>query len=151
MMSFDIEYEGLSTVDDFLYRFGLEEGGDAQQAVDNAVLAWNQMYLPMLTGDLAQAAYAATKPGSGQVIYPGPYAHYVYIGEVYGPNFPIFDDDSGIPTRWYSIPGMKKHPTGKEMNYTLDFNPLAGPYWNERMKADHMEDILQEVRNVTNR
>ena len=152
MMSFEIEYEGLSTVDDFLYRFGLEEGGDAQQAVDNAVFAWNAMYMPKLTGNLINAAWKATKIGSGQIIYPGPYAHYVYTGLVYGPNYPIYDDDSGVPTRRWSPPGKgSKKLTGKEMEYTLDFNPLAGPDWNTRMKADHMEDILQEVRNVINR
>ena len=28
--------------------------------------------------------------------------------------------------------------------------PLAGAFWFERMKADHMQDILEEARNVAN-
>jgi hypothetical protein len=29
-------------------------------------------------------------------------------------------------------------------------NPLAGAYWFERMKADHLQDIIQEAQDVAN-
>lgn len=131
-----------------LHKFNLEKGGLVQQAIDKAVIDYNIQYCPWETGTLAKSAYAATQIGSGKVIYPGPCAHYMYYGEVYGPNIPVFENDSGIPTRFFSPPGQKKHPTGRELQYSLDPNPLAGSFWFERMKADHIDDILREAKAV---
>ena len=60
-----------------------------------------------------------------------------------------FEDDSGVPTRFFSPPGQKKHPTGRPLTYATDVNPLAGPFWTERMKADHINDIVREAKNAT--
>ena len=47
----------------------------------------------------------------------------------------MFEDDSGIPTRWFSPPGKgTKHPTGKDLTYRTGTNENAGPFWIERMK-----------------
>lgn len=134
--------------DDLLRRFHLEKGGLVQQAIDKSVIDWNLQYCPWETGSLAKSAYAATVLGSGKVVYPGPYARYLYYGEVYGPNIPVFDDNTGEPTRFFSPPGQKKHPTGRKLQYSTDVNPLAGSFWFERMKADHKDDILREAKAV---
>lgn len=126
----------------------LEKGGLVQQAIDKAVIDWNVMYCPMATGTLAKSAYTATTIGSGKVIYPGPYARYLYYGEVMGPNVPVFEDNSGVPTRFFSPPGQKKHLTGRKLQFSTDLNPLAGAFWFERMKADHINDILKEAKSV---
>ena len=128
-----------------LRRFNLESGGKVQQAIDKAVIDKCLPYVPMDSGTLAKSAYGATEIGSGKVIYPGPYAHYQYYGEVYGPNIPVFEDDSGTPTRFFSPPGRKKHPTGRELQYKTDVNPLAGSFWFERMKADRLQEIIDEA------
>lgn len=133
---------------DLLRRFNLESGGLVQQSIDKSVIDWNMQYCPMATGTLAKSPYSATQIGQGRVIYPGPYARYLYYGEVYGPNIPVFDDDSGEPTRFFSPPGQKKHPTGRPLQYRTDINPLAGSHWFERMKADHAQDILREAKAV---
>lgn len=135
---------------DFLRLKNLEKGGKVQMAIDKAVIDYCLQYTPWQTGTLAKSAYTATVVGSGRVVYPGPYARYLYYGEVYGPNIPVFDDDSGVPTRYFSPPNQKKHPTGRPLQYNKDINPLAGSFWFERMKADHKEDILQEAMNVAN-
>ena len=127
---------------------GLEPGGRVQQAIDNAVIRYSIPYVPFKTGTLATSPYRASPPGSGKVIYETPYARYQYYGEVYGPNIPVFDDDSGTPTRFFSPPGRKKHPTGRELQYKKDVNPLAGSFWFERMKADHLQDIIREAENA---
>ena len=131
-----------------LHRFNLEQGGKVQQVIDKCVIDYNLQYAPWDSGTLAKSAYSATQIGSGEVIYPGPYAHYMYYGEVYGPNIPVFEDDSGIPTRFFSPPGRKKHPTGRALQYKTDVNPLAGSFWFERMKADRLQDIIQEAKNA---
>lgn len=131
-----------------LRRFNLESGGKVQQAIDKSVIDFSQPYVPWETGTLAKSAYQASQIGSGKVIYPGPYAHYQYYGEVYGPNIPIFEDDTGIPNRFFSPPGQKKHPTGRELQYAKDVNPLAGSFWFERMKADRLKDIIEEAKKA---
>lgn len=131
-----------------LHRFNLEQGGKVQQVIDKCVIDYCLQYVPWDSGTLGKSAYGATQIGSGEVIYPGPYAHYLYYGEVYGPNIPVFEDDSGIPTRFFSPPGKKKHPTGRALQYKTDVNPLAGSFWFERMKADRLQDIIQEAKNA---
>ena len=129
-----------------LAQFNLETGGLVQQVIDKAIIDWCMDYCPWETGTLAKSPYSVTDIGSGEVVYPGPYAHYLYYGEVYGPNIPIFEDESGEPVGWWSPPGMPKHPTGRELQYSPDPNPMAGSYWFERMKADHLQDIIKEAK-----
>lgn len=133
---------------DFLKKRHLEKDGLVQQAIDKAVIDWNLQYTPWETGSLAKSAYAATTIGSGKVVYPGPYARYLYYGEIMGPNIPVFEDDTGIPTQFFSKKGEKKHLTGRPLTYSTDVNPLAGSFWFERMKADHKDDILKEAKSV---
>lgn len=135
---------------DLLHAKNLEKGGLVQVAIDNAVISYAMPYCPWETGTLAKSPYTASPPGGGKVIYPGPYARYQYYGQVMGPNIPVFDDDSGEPTRFFSPPGQKKHLTGKALTYRKDPNPMAGPFWIPRMLADHREDILREAISVAN-
>ena len=147
----EVKFHGGVGGDALLRKFGLEPGGRVQMAIDKAVIDYDLQYVPWETGTLAKSAYSATQIGSGKVVYPGPYAHYQYYGIVYGPNIPVFEDDSGIPTRYFSKPGEKKHPTGRDIQYSKDTNPLAGSHWFERMKADHLNDILREAQRVANK
>ena len=133
---------------DLLTAHGLERGGRVQQAIDNAVIRYSMPYVPFETGTLATSPYRASPPGMGKVIYQTPYARYLYYGQVMGPNIPVFEDDSGIPTRFFSPPGQKKHLTGKALTYNQDTNPLAGPFWFPRMKAAHGNDIVEEANRV---
>ena len=136
------------SAEDLIELCGLEPGGRVQMVIDKDVIDYSIPYCPFDTGTLARSPYAATVVGSGEVVYPGPYAHYQYIGEVYGPNIPVYEDDSGVPTRFFSPPGQEKHPTGRQMEYATDINPLAGSHWVERMAADRLRDIIQEAQSI---
>ena len=129
-----------------LVQRNLESGGKVQLALDNAVIKYAIPYCPFDTGTLANSPLTASTPG--KVVYAGPYAHYLYYGKVYGPNIPVFEDDSGTPTRWFSPPGQKKHPTGREMSYDTSVHPQAGKMWFERMKADHAEEIREAAEKI---
>lgn len=131
-----------------LERMNLEAGGKVQMAVDAAVIKFCMPYVPMDTGTLMKSPYSVTKIGQGEVIYPGPYAHYMYYGEVYGPNIPIERDAEGNVMRWVSPP--EKHPTGRQLQYDTSKNPLAGSFWFERMKADRLNDIIEEAKKYVN-
>ena len=140
--------------DDILRKFGLEEHGPVQKAVDTAVIDYMMPYWAWDSGTLARDAYTRSDIGSGLITYAPAgkdgvsYAHYMYYGEVYGPNYPIEKDDAGNVLQWRSPFGQKKHPTGRAIKYKTDVNPLAGAFPFERMKKDHMDDILERARKI---
>lgn len=106
-------------------------------------------YTPYLTGALASSPYNVTEIGSGEVVYPGPYARYLYYGEVMGPNIPNIDGEiPKAPQPFFSPKGEKKHLTGKKLTYSTEKNPLAGPFWDRRMAADRLQDIIEEAERV---
>lgn len=141
------EFIPFHSKEDIRAHFGLETGGRVQQALDMAVIDYCLPYCPMDSGLLAKSAYAATRIGSGVVEYPGPYAHYMYYGEVYGPNLPITNQEGEVEG-FYSKKDVKKQPTGRKLQYKTTVNPLAGSFWLERMKADHIEDLKELVSRV---
>ena len=115
---FDVHVEGDLSPEAILREFGLEENGAAQVALDNAVVEYAKQYWAWDTGHLANSAVGI---GTGNITYTAPYAYEMYYG--------VRED-------------------GTPINYHLDKNPLAGPYPIDRMKADHMNDIVEEVMRV---
>lgn len=74
-------------------------------------------YVPKKTGALR----ASMKAYPQSVRWETPYAHYQYMGEVYGPNYPILSSfkstnhHDGLIIGWYSRPEVQKVPTGREL------------------------------------
>lgn len=131
----------LDDLDDILARRGLQPGGRVQKVVDNAVLRYCAPKVPFATGYLIRSAITGSAIGQGLIVYATPYARYLYYGEVYGPNIPIFE--GGELAGFRSPKGQKKHPTGRPLTYRGA--PERGAYWFERMKAEHKDDIVQEA------
>ena len=111
-----------------------------QKVIDNECIRLMKPYTPFRTGVLEQSATLGTVIGSGEIRQIAPYARYLYYGEVYGPNIPIFEN--GAVIGFFSPKGKGKTPTGKEINYDTTKHQLAGKKWFERMIADHKTDIL---------
>ena len=133
--------------EDILSAYGLEKGGRVQKTIDQSVIDFCQPYVPASPDrTLEFSAQVSTEIGSGEVIWNTPYAHYQYMGIVYGPNIPIIED--GVLMGWFSPPGRPKHPTDRKLTYDTSQNALAGPYWFECMKADRLADLLDEARRV---
>ena len=74
------------------------------------------------------------------------YAHYMYVGEVYGPNIPIYEH--GILVGFWSPPGKKKHPTGRPINYSKEFHALATKEWDKAMMRDHGDEYIANVKKI---
>lgn len=130
---------------EILARLNLESGGLVQKVIDSEIIRQCEPYVPFDAGVLTQSAWANTKVGSGLIVYNTPYARYQYYGEVYGPNFLV---NIGGEMQWRSKKGAKKHPTGRQMNYSLEVHPQAGSHWFERAMADHKQDVLEAARKV---
>lgn len=69
---------------------GLGTGNLARRFLASEVVRLSDPYVPFRQGTLKNSAQIS---GDGsQIVYPGPYAHYQYVGKVMGPNIPIFND-----------------------------------------------------------
>ena len=128
-------------------KLGVNPGGHIQCVIDSAVIRYCDPYVPFDEGILAGSATASSEIGSGEISYDTPYAHYMYYGEVWGPNIPIVEN--GDIVGWRSPP--EKHPTGRPIQYSREHSPLAGSHWFERAMADHKNDVLKEAQNAADR
>ena len=139
-IKFDARLE-LDDLNAILARRGLLPGGRVQAVVDEAVLRYCAPKVPFDTGYLIRQALQTSIIGQGLIVYGTPYARYLYYGEVYGPNIPIFE--AGELAGFYSPPGQKKHPTGRALTY--QGAPERGAFWFERAMAEHKNDIIEEA------
>ena len=97
---------------------GLNAGGKVQKAIDSEVLRRSDPYVPFKTGFLKKSGILGTKIGSGEVVYNAIYADKNYY-----------------------------HNAGKGKQGTAN-GGLRGKFWFERMKADHLPDILKTAKET---
>ena len=114
---------------------------NAQKFVDSECIRRMDKYTPMLSGMLVKSATLGTKIGEGEIHQIAPYAKYQYYGKL------MVSSKTG--SAWSK--GEKKVPTGKDLNYTKAMHPLAGPFWFERMKRDHLATILKGAQEYAER
>lgn len=91
---------------------GLETGMKVQKFIDSEVLRSSEPYIPKLTGTLIKSGTIHTKIGTGEVVYKTPYARRQY----------------------YENAGRGREGSNK--------GGRRGKFWFERMKANHLETIL---------
>lgn len=131
----------LCNADEMLKKRGLSKGGSVQKVVDSEVMRYMSPYMPRRqAGELEHKMVMATVIGSGEILTPGPYAHYLYEGILY------VSPSTG--SAWAKKNEIKV-PTSKELTYAGA--PMRGKKWFERMKADHKEDILQSAQAMADR
>lgn len=116
-----------------LRRLNMESGGAVQAALDNAIVRSSAPYCPFDSGTLSQTVVGV---GTGEITYVVPYAQFQYYGM-------LMVGENGSP--WAKL-GETKHLTNIPLNYNKEKNPLAGPHWFERAKADHKDDWLKEAK-----
>ena len=114
---------------------------NAQKFVDSECIRRMDQYTPMLSGMLIKSATLGTKIGKGEIRQIAPYARYQYYGKL------MVSSLTG--SAWSK--GEKKVLTDKDLNYTKAMHPLAGPFWFERMKRDHLKTILKGAQKYAER
>lgn len=117
-----------------LAKRGLQTKGRVQKFVDSECIRLMGPYTPMQNGVLLKSATIGTKIGSGKILQVAPYARYQYYGKLMV---------SGVTGSSYASKGEKKVLTNKDLVHSTTRHPQAGPYWFERMKADHKVKILK--------
>lgn len=119
----------------------------AQQWLGDRVLEDCKACMPLLTGSLQQRSH--TEDGGAKVVFPGPYAGYLYRGKV------MVDAETGKGPR--KIPtgpgeyilrfrkGAKLVPTDRDLTYS---RPEAVPEWFEHAKSLNKQFWLQGVTEI---
>lgn len=83
-------------------------------------------FVPALTGSLTQR----TRVEDGKVIYPGPYARFLYYGKL------MVDPITGSS---YAPKGGTKVLTDKNLVFSQAMHPQAQAHWFEASKAQNLE------------
>jgi len=101
-------------------RFGLGKSKQAQEFMASELARLCDPYVPFQTGTLKNSV----RVEPDKIIYPGPYAHYQYYGEV--------------------MAGRgQKHYTGKSISY--HDAPMRGKEWEKRMLADRKGELVDKI------
>lgn len=107
----------------------------AEHAIAVRVAKDTKRYVPFLTGDLNKR----TRVVENTIIYPGPYARYLYYGKVMvniqtgkGPHH--YRNSHGEDVIFFTE-GTKLRPTERNLVFTTDFHPDAQAHWMEVSEA----------------
>lgn len=85
-----------------------------------------QPFVPMLTGSLTQR----TRVVGNDIIYPGPYARFLYYGKV------MIDPNTGST---YAPKGGTKVVTDRNLVFNHTAHPQAQAHWCEASKAQNID------------
>lgn len=154
-MSDTEHFQGFSCVHGHFYaeihfdRFS-RQFADAQEWLAEQVLADCKPFMPMETGSQVQRSYV--DEGGKRVVFPGPYARYLYEGKVMvdsetgkGP-MKIPDGSGGYLLRFRK--GATLVPTDRPLNYSTTANPQAGDHWFDAAKAANQDYWLERVKRI---
>lgn len=118
---------------------------EAQKKLNELVVSDSTPYIPFLQGQLrSQVRYPDGIYGSSVEWY-APYAHYQYMGEIYG------DPETGAGGYytdgygWWSRKDVAKIPTGRSLEY---HEPGTGAKWFETAKQAHQNEWLKTVKRI---
>lgn len=114
----------MNNADRLLDDRNLKKMQGVQKYIDSEVLRLSDPYVPFDTGKLKQSGTLGTVIGSGEVIYNCPYARQNY----------------------YHNAGRGKQGTTKHSSH--NYKCLRGKLWFERMKADHLDQILDGCAKI---
>lgn len=89
-----------------------------------------QPFVPMLTGSLTQR----TRVVGNAVIYPAPYARFLYYGKV------MVDPNTGST---YAPKGGTKVETDRNLVFTKSVHPQAQSHWFEASKAQNLKKWIR--------
>lgn len=98
----------------------------AEHAVAVQVKRDTEPFVPSLTGSLTQR----TRVIGNEVVYPGPYARFLYYGKV------MVDPSTGST---YAQKGGTKMVTDRNLVFSKAMHPQAQSHWFEASKAQNLD------------
>ena len=134
MLKFKVRFDGYDALLDSLD----EASNKAQHAVAVQAESDTSPYVPMLTGSLDMR----TRVIDNMIVYPGPYARYLYHGKV------MVDPETGSA---YAPKGGIKVVTDKNLVFNKAMHSQAQAYWFEASKAENMDKWLRVADKAVKR
>lgn len=114
--------------DELIRRKGLNPSGRVQTYHTANVLRRIQKYMPYRTGTLIKLTAAQTDISKPEIVTIAPQAAYLYYGKV-------------------MVGKVPKTVTDKDLVYTKDKNPLAGPFWDRALVTNEGPAIVQDLQD----
>ena len=108
-----------------------------------AATEWHRLYkdyVPMKSGNLYQNVIIEP----GKITHMAPYTHYAYEGEVFGPNFPIYE--SGNLAGFFSQPNRRKKKTGRSLKFSRQFHPKATRKWDKAAQPTEKPKLIAAMQ-----
>ncbi len=115
---------------------------EAQRLLNMQIVADCDPLVPFQQGALRNSVDYPEGVYGGEVAWNTPYAHYQYIGEVYGQNIPVYDGDGNL-TGYFFTP--KKSPTGRPLKYHTSGTT---DHWFDKAKERHGDEWLKLVKDT---
>lgn len=143
-VKFNVKTDALNDVDKTIS--SLSTKGETWLA--NEILKDTNPYVPFRTGSFAGRA----RVDGNMVIYPGPYARYLYYGKVMvdaatGKGPMHFIDKNGNEVIRFRKGAVLK-ATDKDLVFTTDHHAQAQAYWFEASKAQNLPKWLRGVKKI---
>ena len=134
MLKFDVDTSGVVTA----FKKILANCTKAENEVAQAVKKDTEPFLPYREGELTDR----TTVKKNLVIYPGPYARFLYYGKL------MVDPETG--SAW-ARKGVKKVLTDKNLVFSKAVHQQAQSHWFEASKAQNEEKWEKLAREVITR
>lgn len=118
-----------------------------EEAIANEVAKDTEKFVPFLTGSLAEKS----RVHGNFIVYPGPYARYLYYGKVMvykSPPYLRMRDDGKMVLSHF---GQQKVPIEKPLNISTSRHKDAQSHWFEASKAQNMEKWEDLAGRMMNR
>lgn len=104
----------------------------AQEWLGQQALEDSKLYMPYRSGNLQQQSYVAE--GGRQVVFPGPYARYLYMGKV------MVDPETGSPR---ARKDAVKVVTDRDLRFAAGV-----PHWAEVAQAEHGKEWAKGCKRI---
>lgn len=135
----DLKFHVHSNIDQVLAQKLASASNQAEHAVAIQVAKDTEQYVPASPNkNLAND----TKVIGNQIIYPGPYARFLYYGKV------MIDPATG--STW-APQGGTKIVTGKDLQFNHSVHSKAQSHWFEASKAQNLKKWLDAARRAIRR
>ena len=121
-VTFAMHFGGMEAIKDKL----AESCTRAESIVGQQVIKDTEPFVPALTGSLT----IRTRLDGNKIIYPGPYARFLYYGKV------MVDPQTGST---FAPKGGTKVLTNRDLVFSKAMHPQAQSHWFEASKAQNME------------
>lgn len=121
-VTFSMHFGGMEAIKDKL----AESCTRAESIVGQQVIKDTAPFVPALTGSLT----IRTRLDGNKIIYPGPYARFLYYGKV------MVDPQTGST---FAPKGGTKVLTNRDLVFSRAMHPQAQAHWFDASKAQNME------------